>query len=978
MLSRKEYIIKRFKEIIEAKENNNISVFIGAGISKLSGSLTWGELTNGMMEELGIIEESAQEKFRKEYTSMAVAQMYEEKFGVNTYEAFIKNKLGISLSENKVMKRIIKELKPQNFITTNYDNVIENELTDMGLINTYDIIKEDCDFANSKVNKKIVKMHGSLDKNNMVLKETDYLEYSENFKLIETTVKSIIAGNKVIFFGYSLQDNNVRQIINWIKTLTKNNSNMPILFLVNRPIEDKEEEDKITFKLLSDDEINYYKKIGVDVIQFNELESVFDKKIYVEKMKNNEHFEYAYTTFFDYLSYIEKNKNISTEEKLKALYLELKEVTKDKYIRLEDCKNLFKKYEMSYHSGIITIDNKELLKLFQEYINGKDSENKQMVKFIVEFIFSRAGKIDNFYLPKDIDIRNGIIIDGTKNIETIMNENKEENSIKENLRKAYYYFYNGKTEEARNLYNKVKKICREQKNVFFYVVAIVNEYVCDRVMNRWVISEMKEELDEALENLPGEVKNKYSFINEIIDFKITNKQIKYYKNLEKYYKEVYNGKNIMRFGNIEFIELIDLYNCIKENYLLIDVFNDISNIFRVYAEGEVIRYIYKEKYKVESDEFFIDSIFDTSSQIETQKLKWILEYSDLNFMKDYFNIFINFNLNEKDNKEIVEYTLKYIKHLLDIQNNQVMANGITVSTKMLSTICFLQAFSLNKDQTGRLLELVLQYRSINKDCIIYILNILNKLIGKVELDYEKINKLCYKEIEVILKGRYDNKTSKIYYFMKYRDIKINNEQCSKIFNDYSIDDKNCEVFFQIMPYLSNSLKKQVIKYCNDKLKENEKMEIISQIAEYDLPIDISEFNQFVSNYFADDDNWTNIHEDSNGGKSFNNDKYNTVHYIECMRDKLTQKQKDIIISKDEMYKFYFNYETFDYNDFDARYLLNATPNFILQVTENEKNKNIIIDKIALAINETSNQYNINMYVKILKIINSRDEKYYYI
>jgi hypothetical protein len=47
-------------------------------------------------------------------------------------------------------------------------------------------------------------MHGDLKKKNFVLKEDDYLNYSSNFKLIDTMVKSIFSTNTVVFIGYGL------------------------------------------------------------------------------------------------------------------------------------------------------------------------------------------------------------------------------------------------------------------------------------------------------------------------------------------------------------------------------------------------------------------------------------------------------------------------------------------------------------------------------------------------------------------------------------------------------------------------------------------------------------------------------------------------------------------------------------------------------------------------------------------------------
>ena len=56
-------------------------------------------------------------------------------------------------------------------------------------------------FSNINGNKYILKLHGDIEHQNIVFKEEDYLNYSENFKLIETLLKSIFSMNTVVFIG---------------------------------------------------------------------------------------------------------------------------------------------------------------------------------------------------------------------------------------------------------------------------------------------------------------------------------------------------------------------------------------------------------------------------------------------------------------------------------------------------------------------------------------------------------------------------------------------------------------------------------------------------------------------------------------------------------------------------------------------------------------------------------------------------------
>lgn len=50
----------------------------------------------------------------------------------------------------------------------------------------YNIIKKDEDIGVSTGFSKLIKMHGSLEDQNIVFKEKDYLKYSDNFPFLQT------------------------------------------------------------------------------------------------------------------------------------------------------------------------------------------------------------------------------------------------------------------------------------------------------------------------------------------------------------------------------------------------------------------------------------------------------------------------------------------------------------------------------------------------------------------------------------------------------------------------------------------------------------------------------------------------------------------------------------------------------------------------------------------------------------------------
>lgn len=204
---------KDIKDIITASQNNKLVFFIGAGFSKLSETKSlkipsWEELINELKEDLNISNES---------DFLKIAQLYFLKFGEHAYYNKVKSSIK-DLAPSKFHKNLF-DLNPHYIITTNWDNLIENTAQEKGL--AYDLICSDADLAHSQLDKKIIKMHGSFQQHNFVFKEDDYLQYSQNFPLMENYIKGIFSTCTIVFLGYSYSDYNLKQIVSWITRISK-------------------------------------------------------------------------------------------------------------------------------------------------------------------------------------------------------------------------------------------------------------------------------------------------------------------------------------------------------------------------------------------------------------------------------------------------------------------------------------------------------------------------------------------------------------------------------------------------------------------------------------------------------------------------------------------------------------------------------------------------------------------------------------
>ncbi|GAA7476853.1 hypothetical protein MMM102_08160 [Helicobacter pylori] len=252
----KEFIKTSIDNIRKAHNENYLSIFAGAGISTESKLPKWGDLIHELQKRL-----YGDTKENEDY--LVFAEKFYNQFGESFYYQTLKSLIPDNAKPNDLHLGIVK-LNIKNLITTNWDNLFEQAINEEGRF--FNIIKSDKDIGSSTGFTKFIKMHGSLDENNIVFKEQDYLEYSKHFPLIENYIKGVFSTDTVILLGYSLSDQNVKQIISWVNSHSK--SVKPIYF-----IKTAKEFDRIEFE--------FYKNKNIHILYTQEL---FEKKGHYEEL----------------------------------------------------------------------------------------------------------------------------------------------------------------------------------------------------------------------------------------------------------------------------------------------------------------------------------------------------------------------------------------------------------------------------------------------------------------------------------------------------------------------------------------------------------------------------------------------------------------------------------------------------------------------------------------------------------------------
>lgn len=262
---------ENINQIKQNLQNENLVIFVGAGVSKNSGVPTWGYVVRKFAQELNYTQclschfktiDCEKTCHLKYYFStdeyIKIPQYYysqDKSINHSNYYNLIKSFFDKDFKSN-ILDDLIISLKPDHIITTNYDHLLD--------FSHYEVITNDRDLLKAKSNHYLLKMHGDINNvEEIIFKEDDYLKYSHTHALYELYIKSLLIDHTFLFVGYSLNDYNLKTFMSWINYIgieKKVRQNMRKHYL-------------ITCDILPDQDylIDYYNQKNIQVINLNNL-----------------------------------------------------------------------------------------------------------------------------------------------------------------------------------------------------------------------------------------------------------------------------------------------------------------------------------------------------------------------------------------------------------------------------------------------------------------------------------------------------------------------------------------------------------------------------------------------------------------------------------------------------------------------------------------------------------------------------------
>ena len=795
--------------LAEELEKGKLVVFVGAGVSKNSGLPEWEELIKDYANYRGI----------KEFTSKQFLTIPEEVFerygSLKYYEIAEKRFLGKYVPNS--IHRILKKMKLTYIITTNYDTLIEDEIKNLQIVSK----DEDLPYTNS--NRMLIKMHGDFENKNIVLKKSDYDNYEKKFPLISTLVKGLFTTNTILFIGYSYNDVNVQQIMNWIKEILKEETRKA--FLVEFTEEDNKEKEndghinRISLKLLTEnnDEVLYEGKEEKFNNKYEKTLTKFLSNIYNKKINviGEESFE------------IYKNLNYLTEYNWKKLskYSEIyidKDWKRILNIRLE-FKDIGKYEEILFKSRIkkvvqnINRNEKEILIPFSE--KEITSERKKKKENLEELIGIEERFLETIY---GYDYQN---------FQNLVEEYIESNNINKYVI-VYGYLFFKKIYEAKKI---IESMIEEKEDLDDGNEKIVWDNFILTIINARIDCNIRTNKETLEDKYFGYFKSENELFNEIFKYS-TLEAIN--REMNRLFDKSRKGKRTSYLGTPPLYQAIilsrDLFYFCSLNGIFGNSFFPYSEFMKKYIEILLMSYTNKN-IEVKNQMFKNRNLLE---EFEYFDFFMMLELS-YNNLKDLFNEYMIKDLKCKE--EISDRLIILLKNIFDwIEEND--KEFIEKKDTLENVILIISKLDLTENQFEKLIDIILNYKGnrifFEDNPILGIVNNFRIIIYKnsENLNEEFFDKVLEK-IFSIDRNRIDKNLLDYitYYFKKKEMTKISkNDRIENFINKNNL-----------------KIKGYFLRIIDKTYFEELKNEILKEIKEIKETLDIESYSFLLNQKFID-------------------------------------------------------------------------------------------------------------------------------
>jgi hypothetical protein len=274
------------KEIVEAVNNENLAVFIGAGVSRIIGCMGWDELAQNLVNKCFSIKKKDGLLFINFKEKELLLQSKDHKKTItichhilkqNDFENIFYEELERSLVANEKLlesQNIYDELYGLRglFITTNADQHFDKKFDPTRIV-----YKEE-NFTPLNIDRsKLYHIHGSiLDKNSLIFTVPQYIK-RYNVKQFKMFLENIFTDYLVLFVGYGMAE---FEMLDFLLTKFDSNKGKELKHFMLLPFYKGEEN-------ILDFEQYYYSSMGIRVVAYEKDEKGYGQLYEVIKNWNS-------------------------------------------------------------------------------------------------------------------------------------------------------------------------------------------------------------------------------------------------------------------------------------------------------------------------------------------------------------------------------------------------------------------------------------------------------------------------------------------------------------------------------------------------------------------------------------------------------------------------------------------------------------------------------------------------------------------
>jgi len=205
-----EHLQELARQLGEQARRGQLAVFIGAGVSAAAGLPTWEQL----LDELAI-RSGLDGDLREGLTRLPPqdsAALLARELGRDRVEAFVKERFGPG--SYAMAHALVADLPVQEFVTTNYDPLVELAAADVGRrlqVLPFDEARPGAPW--------LVKLHGdAAHPESVVLTREEYLQFGDTRAALAGVLHSLLLTRHVLFVGTSMLDDDLIRIAHQVRS----------------------------------------------------------------------------------------------------------------------------------------------------------------------------------------------------------------------------------------------------------------------------------------------------------------------------------------------------------------------------------------------------------------------------------------------------------------------------------------------------------------------------------------------------------------------------------------------------------------------------------------------------------------------------------------------------------------------------------------------------------------------------------------